>query len=245
MIRKITVTLLLGVSLFGFGGPPTQTDDPNTPGAGNWDINVLVAGIKSQHEHVTEAPIFDINYGPTDTTEVKLEVLNATKKELEDSEELTDIDEIFVETGIKWRFYKDEALSLSVFPQYAHIDINEEVETIITLPIQMLYRFSPQWGFTMEASYQIVDNKDAIETPSNRIELGGVLTYITKDGTDLMFEIRDVSEPHFKDHYSAYLFAYKQRIALNIRGLFSIGKVFRHDHHETGLIYFAGLNFQF
>ena len=57
------IVLLSGSSDFAQGGPPLLTDDPGTPGDGNWEINIGFTIEKLLQETLYEAPILDINYG--------------------------------------------------------------------------------------------------------------------------------------------------------------------------------------
>jgi len=45
------------------GGPPMVTDDPDTPGNGNWEINLATSGSHSSGRWEIAAPDADINYG--------------------------------------------------------------------------------------------------------------------------------------------------------------------------------------
>jgi len=46
------------------GGPPFITDDPGTPGDGNWETNVACITERHPDERIFNAPILDINYRP-------------------------------------------------------------------------------------------------------------------------------------------------------------------------------------
>ena len=53
----------LGAAVRAQGGPPFITDDPDTPGANNWEINTAVIGARSHQHWDLAAPDLDINYG--------------------------------------------------------------------------------------------------------------------------------------------------------------------------------------
>ena len=98
------------------GGPPYLTNDPGTPGNGNWEINV--AGMYTREPGISawQAPQLDINYGAGERVQLTFEVpyllqyadgmarqggwSNAT-------------------LGAKWRFFDqgDGGWQLATFPQ--------------------------------------------------------------------------------------------------------------------------------
>ena len=228
---------LLALPLFSFGGPPVVTDDPFTPGKGNFDINIMYASYGGIN--ATEAPIIDINYGPTDTTEIKLEIVH-----VETSEHTLEV-ENFIETGIKWRFYDDGKLFISTFPQYAYIGIDKDHEhediEVITLPLQMSYKISESFGLTFESAYQIYITN---HTPASVIELGAVFTYVPKEGIDIMLDINDKND--FKQiHRTSYLLGLKYPFYKNNISLLLSGGYASYKEHDNGTQGYAGLNFHF
>ena len=56
------------------GSPPMVSDDTGTPGNGNWEINVVLAGDISKDSKAFELPLLDINYGIGDRLQLKYEV---------------------------------------------------------------------------------------------------------------------------------------------------------------------------
>lgn len=71
--------LLFGVTgctvpLFGQAGPPFRTDDPETPGAGRWEINVGFIGNRNPQGGSYQAPDLDINYGVGSRLQLKYEL---------------------------------------------------------------------------------------------------------------------------------------------------------------------------
>ena len=57
--------LLAGVSMRAHaqGGPPLITNDPDTPGAGHWEINLAAAGTHASGSWEVSLPDLDVNYG--------------------------------------------------------------------------------------------------------------------------------------------------------------------------------------
>jgi hypothetical protein len=48
---------------FAQGGPPMITDDPGTPGNGNWENNLAIVFEHRHNETSIETPEIDLNYG--------------------------------------------------------------------------------------------------------------------------------------------------------------------------------------
>jgi len=98
------------------GGPPLLTDDPGTPGNGNWELNIAYAAEKTHGERTTDLPRVDINYGLGPDLQLKYEVAwsfvdqnaSATRGGLSNSL-----------AGVKWRFLNEEqaGFNMSFYPQ--------------------------------------------------------------------------------------------------------------------------------
>jgi len=112
----IAFATLLTPAASAQGGPPFVTDDPETPGAGNWEINAAVIGSRSPERWDIIAPDLDINYGLGDHIQLKVDVGWAHA-----DDELHHRMSGFGATdfGIKWRFMDEDTsgFALSVYPQ--------------------------------------------------------------------------------------------------------------------------------
>src|SRR3984885_1437927 len=82
---------ILAVSAHAQGGPPLVTDDPDTPGNGNWEINAAVIG----EQHQRHWDLAESAHGG------RMSGLGAT------------------DFGVKWRFVDQDksGFALSVYPQ--------------------------------------------------------------------------------------------------------------------------------
>jgi len=103
------------------GAPPMVTDDTDTPGKGNWEINLGLHTEFGGGEHRIEVPTADINYGIGDTLQLTYEVPYAFVKVNDGATGCSRTangfgDSIF---GAKYRFYdnKDTGLSFAIYPQ--------------------------------------------------------------------------------------------------------------------------------
>ena len=58
---------------FLVAGPPLITDDPGTPPQHGWEINIANIMAKSKDEFVVDVARFDINFGLSDNSQLKVE----------------------------------------------------------------------------------------------------------------------------------------------------------------------------
>jgi hypothetical protein len=70
----IAFWLLAGMSghALAQGGPPLITNDPDTPGAGNWEINLAASGSHSDGSWELSLPDVDVNYGLGDRMQLSM-----------------------------------------------------------------------------------------------------------------------------------------------------------------------------
>jgi hypothetical protein len=119
--RLAFVALLAAVALpplaSAQGGPPMRTDDPGTPGNGNWEINTGLTIDRRMSERQFEAPVVDINYGAGDRVQINFEIPWVVRG----------TDSAPTQNGlgnsgvaVKWRFYESEkrGLEISMYPRF-------------------------------------------------------------------------------------------------------------------------------
>jgi hypothetical protein len=103
------------------GAPPMVTDDTDTPGDGNWEINLGLHSESGGGEHRIEAPTIDINYGLGDKLQLTYEVPYAFVRQADDATGTRRGASGFGDSivGAKYRFYdnKDNGLSFAIYPQ--------------------------------------------------------------------------------------------------------------------------------
>jgi len=56
------------------GGPPFRSDDPDTPGKRNWEINTVLLGDRNPSEGSYVTPNIDVNYGLGNRVQLKYEL---------------------------------------------------------------------------------------------------------------------------------------------------------------------------
>jgi hypothetical protein len=134
------------------GSPPMLTDDTDTPGDKNWEINLLAHGEIAGREHRIEGPVADINHGVGDRLQLTYELPYVFQAELEPTasgERVVHAHGIGDSTlGVKYRFYdnEDTGLSFAIYPQIefrtpgAKRDVSEGATALI-VPLIMTREF--------------------------------------------------------------------------------------------------------
>jgi hypothetical protein len=106
------------------GSPPLQTEDTETPGAGNLEINLVAQGESGGGEHRYALPLLDINYGVGDALQFSYSIpytfVRHAGIDANGAEEITSANGIGDSSlGLKYRFYDntDTGISLAIEPQ--------------------------------------------------------------------------------------------------------------------------------
>jgi hypothetical protein len=173
------------------GGPPFITDDPATPGANRWEINLAAALELLPGEYLLRAPVLDANLGVGDRLQLKYETAWTTAGV--SGEETTSALGNSI-AGVKARFLdrlRDGApVDVSVYPQLAFNPVSsEEVgpierDTVLILPVEAAFSLGPI-DLAAEAGYQAVLGEPhrlmggvvAAHTFAGRLTIGGDLHY--------------------------------------------------------------------
>jgi hypothetical protein len=97
-------------------GPPFLTNDPGTPGNGNWEINVAAAQSISRVSAAYQVPQIDLNFGLGNRVQLTYEVPYVLQSAPGQPRQ-SGWSNAF--PGLKWRFYDDGegGWQLSLFPQ--------------------------------------------------------------------------------------------------------------------------------
>ncbi|HVS61896.1 MAG TPA: transporter [Thermoanaerobaculia bacterium] len=154
---------LVGGLAFAQGGPPLVTEDPGTPGAGRWEINIAGEGEELDGDRWIAAPVLDLNYGLGDRIQLKLEVPWAVSDPRVGS---TRSGLGLWELGVKWRFLDrgEEGLRVSVYPQ-VELPVPGTDETLVgdgsslSLPVQAAQVFG-KVEMSAEAGYLVVEGEE-------------------------------------------------------------------------------------
>ena len=92
------------------------TDDPDTPGSGNWEINIAYLEERNMLERLRSVPHVDVNYGLGERIQLKYET-GWVFADVADSASRSGLDDSVI--GLKWRFLdqSEAGLNMSVYPQ--------------------------------------------------------------------------------------------------------------------------------
>jgi hypothetical protein len=125
------------------------TDDPGTPGDGNWEINFAFILERTRSSTSSETPLLDINFGVGDRIQLKYEVpwLNVYDSAGDSSSAVGNS-----LVGVKWRFFDagQDGWQVSTYPQVsfrtsAHSSDESdltEVSGAVLLPIEVMRAFA-------------------------------------------------------------------------------------------------------
>ena len=118
LFRYVAVSLFVidVSSSFSQGGPPLVTDDPGTPGNGNWEINAAVQTSPTVSGVASQIPVFDINYGYGDHIQLNLVVAWVDSVSYGESQAsgLSN-----VSSAVKWRLIDEDkaGAAVSIYPR--------------------------------------------------------------------------------------------------------------------------------
>ena len=141
------------------GGPPVLTNDPGTPGAENWEINIAAMPVLSRDQNTYQLPQLDINYGIGPCIQLTLEIpyVVATTPGAPRATGWSN-----ASPGVKWRFIDNKrGWNVSFFPQLATGGASGDVRsgiatagTRILLPIEVQKNIGPL-EVNAEAGYYV------------------------------------------------------------------------------------------
>jgi hypothetical protein len=125
------------------------TDDPETPGDGNWEINVAFTFERLPSSTSSETPLLDINYGIGDRIQLKYELpwLNGHDPTAGSSSAVGNS-----LVGVKWRFFDagQDGWHVSAYPQLSfrtpwtsaeYSDLTELAGAML-LPLEVMRTFA-------------------------------------------------------------------------------------------------------
>jgi len=236
---------LLTRAVFAQGGPPLITDDPGTPGDGNWEINIACTAEKRRKEKSYETPILDINYGLGERIQLKYEVPwlvldergQRTKNGLGTSE-----------FGVKWRFFDQEryGIDMSVYPQFEFNNsdssadrglVDRGLEFVLPVQLQKSFgsiSFNPEFGYVFR------------EYNDNEWIYGLALGYEASSNLELLAEIRGTTLQDFQDDELLFNLGARCELSETYSLLIAAGRSFRSAASgEPEFLLYAGIQFNF
>jgi hypothetical protein len=151
-VRRVPLCALLILaarSVLAQGGPPMITDDPGTPGNGNWENNVAIILEHRPNEWGFDAPGLDLNYGWGDHIQLTLQTAAALKQQA-DHGLIGGLGG--AEVAVKWRFLDEETsgIDMSMFPRILFNVVHSSVRrgladegTRFQFPFEAARKFGP------------------------------------------------------------------------------------------------------
>jgi hypothetical protein len=222
--------------------PPLVTDDPETPGAGGWEINVVSTIESTRDETFIEAPLFDLNYGFVKNDQLKLE-FSVASIDARDEDNHWGISDLLL--GYKYRFLDEDGplgLQASAYPQLSlptgnrHTGIGSGV-TELQLPLQFgKHYFDEKLYVNPEVGYNVAfDDSDL-----NSVKLGLADAWAFTERLEVMGEIVGLIFPNHGEPNDVFFnvgleYVLTERVAL----LASAGRSFREG--SAGTPEFTGL----
>jgi len=225
------------------GGPPMISDDPGTPGDGQWEINVAYLEDRTALARDRSFPHIDLNYGLGDHIQLKYETgyLVSSGSGIDGSKR--DVDDSLL--GIKWRFLdQDKAkVDISMYPQLDLVNSNRSVLRGVAepgpnllLPVEVAHVFG-SITLVSEVGYQYSSQK-----PNDWVAglLGAI--EITKK-LELMAEIRSVSERFLNGGDLIVNVGLRQELVEHLKLIAAAGTGLRNGTDTTRFVGYLGFQF--
>jgi hypothetical protein len=244
LIALAAVTLS-APSALAQGGPPLLTDDPGTPGAGRWEINLASTIERRRSEWFLEAPLLDINYGVGDRIQLKFELPWLILNEGDDRIR-SGLGNSLV--GVKWRFADEDrhGVAVSVYPQ---LEFNNpttsarrglvEEGTQLLLPVQVARRVGVI-GVNAEIGYGLVQHR------SDEWVYGLAFGYSASERFELLGEIHGAALRDFSEDNLVFNLGTRWKVNNKLVVLGSAGRSFRDPASGVHpFLAYIGIQFNF
>jgi hypothetical protein len=226
------------------GGPPLQTDDPGTPGNGNWEINVGVTTDRRANERQFEAPIVDMNYGLGDRIQVKYQVPFLVHGTDSDPTRSGLGNSLF---GFKWRFLEDKKheLQIGTYPQLEFNNPTASADrglvdrgTRLLLPVELTKKVGPV-DVNGELGYWVAQHG-----PDQWIA-GLALGHRATERLELLGEVYATRNTNGRDNETTFGLGGRYKLKGPVGLLFMAGRSFHGPASgEPQFIGYLGLQFQ-
>jgi hypothetical protein len=234
-IQLIILNLSCASISYGQGGPPMLTDDPGTPGAGQWEINTAYLEERTADTRVRSFPHIDINYGWGEHIQLKYEtgylLTDGTGSGLKG-----DLDDSLL--GFKWRFLDQEraGIDASVYPQLelqnAHRSVTRgapEPDPNLFLPIEIGRAIGPL-RLIAEVGYQYSRSQE------NEWSAGILGALEVSKTLELLAEMRSISETFLSRGDVIANVGFRQELGVRVKLMASAGTGLRGGPDATHFI---------
>jgi len=239
-VAVIVIVALGSRSASAQGGPPMVTDDPETPGAGHWEINLAATGDHTSERWQIAAPDADINYGWGENIQLKLDIPWSFVQE---SGQPWKSGLGGTQVGIKWRFVDVEkaGFAMSTYPQYTWNWLSSSVNRGIAAP-------GTQFFLPVEVATVVGDFGLAVEVGRNFVQdgpnqwvAGVVVGHPCSENVQCVAEVHETSAPHNSQTLVNFGFHWKWTDSLFLLG--AAGREFGPSNPDQSRFHFY-LGFQ-
>ena len=232
---------------FAQGGPPLITDDPGTPGNGNWEINTAFTFERTPGATAMEAPLLDINYGLGDHMQLKYEGAFLILDEKDAGPRGTLSNSL---VGVKWRFLDQDkhGVAVSTYPQveFNNPGLNASRHglvddgTQVLIPFEIARSFGP-WEVGAEVGYNVIQYDD------DEWKYGVAVGYAVNQRLQLLGEIAGVVDADFHRNDPILNLGLRYELNDHLTLLFAVGRSLRSSltEDEPSLLVYSGLSFTF
>jgi len=250
VVRDGMALMLMGIATSAQpqGGPPMLTDDPDTPGPGNWEINTAFMAERSTNEHVRSFPHIDVNYGLGDRIQLKYETGflfvradDAPAGSNDDRHWRGDLDNSLF--GVKWRYFDggDEGIKASVYPQLEVENPTHSVQRGIAAPAPSLLvplEISKRFG-----SIQLVAEfgRVLLRDEPDRWLFGLLAASAVNEDTELLAELHGSFASGLSKADTVLNIGLRQRLTHKLRLLAAAGPGINHGSDSTRFVAYLGI----
>ena len=196
-VRRLAVVVLAAGAegVLAQGGPPLVTDDPETPGANHWEINLAATGDHMTSRWQIAAQDADINYGLGEHIQLKLDVpWNFVQESGQPWKSGLGSSQV----GIKWRFVdiEDAGFSMSTYPQYTWNWVPSSVNRGITSPGTQF--FLPVEAATVAGDFGLDAEfgRNFVQNGASQWVAGVVVAHACGEEVECVGEVHETSSPH-------------------------------------------------
>jgi hypothetical protein len=224
-----------------FAGPPLEFDDPDTPGAGMWEVNF--ASTMEKRASLWEfKPLFDLNYGWGEHVQLKLKPRLVV---LDPPDEGTRAGAGNIQFGMKWRFLDEpkHGFAMSIYPQADFNPPGRSVERGLVdkgddlfLPLQFARTFG-RTRLYADGGYNWREGRE------DEWIVGVAAEYRLADKIVVMGELRDIAEADFDDHELFFNAGFKWKLHEHWTLLAAAGRTVHEPRGERAAV-FSYVGFQ-
>ncbi|WP_194270713.1 hypothetical protein [Glaciimonas soli] len=192
-LLRFTVATGLSLSFasaWAVGGAPLETDDPDTPGDGHWEINLATIAQHTVQGDTVSLPDVDINYGLGDSIQLKADLPWTYVQQPGDGWKSGPG---FANYGVKWRFIDegDAGFSMSTYPQYAHSITTTSINRGIAPSGSQFFLPIEVSGKVGEFDLDGEIGRNFVQNGPNQWEAGFAAGHACGKGVDCLFEIHE------------------------------------------------------